>query len=193
MSAIPLTILVVAPISGRLSDYFGSLELCLSGSFIGVLGLFWMAGVFGGGINEHSDSTSIVLGLCVIGLATGLFQSPNNNAVMSAVPVHKLSVASALLATVRNLGLATGTDLSTSVLSWVISATGNFVTALHSALFVAGLVCIGAMGASLGKLGNPRKTAMKSAVKSAIKSSFKKLLKTPAKHVKNRVSKRKLQ
>ncbi len=158
MTAVPLTIFFIAPISGRLSDHLGSLELCLSGTLIGMLGLFSMSGVFGRGIHENTGSLMIVLSLCTIGLATGLFQSPNNNAIMGAVPLHKLSVASALLATVRNLGLVTGTGLSTSVFTWVMSTTGDFVTAFHTSLFVAGFICVGATLATLGKMGSVKET-----------------------------------
>jgi MFS family permease len=152
MSAIPLTIFVVAPISGRLSDDLGSLELCLSGALIGMIGLFAMSGVFGRGIYSETTHWGIGIGLCTIGLATGLFQSPNNNSIMSSIPIQKLSIASAFLATSRNLGLVTGTGLSTSLFSWMISLTGDFVSAFHAILFVAGLICFGALFASLGKL-----------------------------------------
>lgn len=155
MTAIPLTIFVVAPISGRLSDRLGSQGLSFSGALIGVIGLFLMSGAFGKGIYERTGHLQIILGLCSIGLATGLFQSPNNNAIMSAVPVNKLGVASALLATVRNLGLVTGTGLVTSLFTWRLSVTGNFITAFHTTLFVAGFIGIGAMIASLGKKRGP--------------------------------------
>lgn len=151
MTAIPLTIFVVAPISGRLSDRMGSQGLSVAGALIGALGLFVMGGAFGLGIHEHVSSAGIVLALCSMGLATGLFQSPNNNAIMGAVPSQKLGVASALLATVRNLGLVIGTGLSTGLFSWRQKVTGNFVESLHFTFFVAGVLAVGAMIASLGK------------------------------------------
>jgi EmrB/QacA subfamily drug resistance transporter len=151
MTAIPLTIFVVAPISGRLSDKLGSQELSIAGALVGVIGLFVMSGVVGLGIQEDTPSLGIVMGLCSIGLALGLFQAPNNNAIMGCVPLHKLGVASALLATVRNLGMVTGTGLSTTLFSWRLSSTGNFIAAFHTALFTASLIGIGAMFASLGK------------------------------------------
>ncbi len=151
MAAIPLTIFVVAPVSGRLSDRLGTKELSVLGSMIGMLALFAMSGVFGRGIYEGTGHGTIVFSLCVIGLAIGLFQSPNNNAIMGAVPVQKLGVASALLATVRNLGLVTGTGLSASLLSWGVALKQEFISAFHLALFVAGLICGGALVASLSR------------------------------------------
>jgi EmrB/QacA subfamily drug resistance transporter len=155
MTAIPLTIFVVAPISGRLSDRVGSQELSFAGALVGVLGLFSMAGVFGLGIHEHTSNVGIVMGLCSIGLATGLFQSPNNNAIMGSIPISKLGVASALLATTRNLGLVTGTGLATTLFTWRMSLTGDFTGSFHTALFTAGIVGFGALVASLAKRNTP--------------------------------------
>jgi len=151
MTAIPLTIFVVAPVAGRLSDRFGSKELSFIGAMTGALGLFSMGGFFGAGLSASSTIPKIVIGLCAIGLATGLFQSPNNNAIMSVVPPSKLGVASALLGTVRNLGLATGTGLATSLFAWRQSLQSNFVEAFHFTFKVAGLIAVGAMLAALAK------------------------------------------
>lgn len=151
MTFIPLTVFVIAPISGRLSDHLGSRGLSFGGAFIGVIGLFTMAGVLGTGMDPSSDHFQIISCLCLIGLATGLFQSPNNNAMMSCVPFNKLGVASAILAAIRNLGLVTGTGLATSLFTWRRSMTGDFINALHLTLFAAGWVCVGAMLTSLIK------------------------------------------
>jgi MFS family permease len=151
MTAIPLTILVVAPISGRISDRIGSRGLSVIGASIGALGLFAMAGLFGPGIGDHAHGPAIILGLCSMGLATGLFQSPNNNAIMGSVPTDKLGVASALLATVRNLGLATGTGTASVLFAWRESVTGNFISAMHTTFYFAGLFAMAAVLASYGK------------------------------------------
>jgi len=151
MTAIPLTVFVVAPISGRLSDRVGSSELSIAGTLVGALGLFAMAGLFGAGMDAAVTPGGIVLGLASIGLATGLFQSPNNNSIMGSVPPNKLGVASAFLATVRNLGLVTGTGLATSLFTWRMMETGNFVSSIHFTHCFAGGVGLLAMIASLGK------------------------------------------
>jgi len=152
MTAIPLTVFVVAPFSGRFSDRFGARGITVLGALVGSIGLFGMAGAFGGpGITETSESVAVVFGLCSVGLATGLFQSPNNNAIMGVVPTAKLGVASALLATVRNLGLVTGTGLATAVFSWRIHESGDFVSAIHFSFAVSGAVALAATFASFGK------------------------------------------
>ena len=151
MTAIPFTIFIVAPISGRLSDRMGTQGLSFAGALVGALALLLMSGALGKGIHEHITGLGIVLFLSSIGLATGLFQSPNNNAIMSAVPQSKLGVASALLATVRNLGLVTGTGLATSLFNWRMTVTNDFVGSLHFTHFIAAMIGVGAMFAALGK------------------------------------------
>lgn len=151
MTAIPVTVFVVAPISGRLSDHLGSQGLSFSGAMIGAIGMFIMAGVFGPGFQSESTHMDIVMGLCLIGLSIGLFQSPNNNAIMGCVPTSKLGVASALLATVRNLGLVTGTGMATSLFTWRMRVTQDFVLSFHTTLAVAGVIGVGAMLTSVVK------------------------------------------
>ena len=70
---------------------------------------------------------------------------------MGAVPINKLGVASAFLATVRNLGLVIGTGMATGFFTWRMEATKNFVTSLHSTYLISALVALGAMLACLGK------------------------------------------
>ena len=158
MTAIPLTILVIAPISGRLSDTLGSRGLSFAGAIIGTLSLLIMSGSLGPGIDAQFSSFEIVALLATVGLAIGLFQSPNNNAIMGSVPSSKLGVASALLATIRNLGLLIGTSLATGLFSWRMKETGDFVRSLHFTHTVGALIALGAMLASLIKRDEPRKS-----------------------------------
>jgi MFS family permease len=62
MTAIPISILIVAPIAGRLSDRFGGQELSFLGALIGAVGLFGMSGAFGSGITDHITAMGISLG-----------------------------------------------------------------------------------------------------------------------------------
>ena len=150
MTAIPITIFIVAPISGRISDRLGSYGLSRAGLFVGVLGLFLMSGILGPGLQRCTHDETILFELCLIGLAIGLFQSPNNSAIMGAVPTSKLGVASALLATIRNLGLVTSTGMTTDVFTWRLSETEDFIASLHTTLALAGLVGMSALVVSWG-------------------------------------------
>ena len=56
----------------------------------------------------------IVIATCM-GLAIGLFTSPNSNSVMSSVKKDKIGIASSLLSLSRNIGYSIGTALSTTI------------------------------------------------------------------------------
>lgn len=155
LTAIPITVFVVAPISGRLADRIGSVWLRVAGTLVGATGLFFMSGIFGGGFlkarmaaDQHAP-ISVIIGLCSMGLATGLFQSPNNTAIMSSVPTNKLGTASALLATIRNLGWAVGTGLAASLFMWRLETEADFVKALQTTFTLSGIVAVGAIVASI--------------------------------------------
>lgn len=114
MTAVPLTIFFVAPISGRLSDKYGSKVLATIGMSLLCLTMLLLALPFQGLLSRDPNFT--IFYLILVGAGVGFFQSPNNNAIMGAVSKTHLGVASALLATVRNLGLVTGAALSTTLL-----------------------------------------------------------------------------
>jgi EmrB/QacA subfamily drug resistance transporter len=145
MSGIPITIFVIAPISGLLADRYGTKTLSIFGASISATSLLWMSGIFGSGLTNSISQQAIVVVLCAIGLSSGLFQSPNNVTIMSSIPPDKLGIASALMATIRNLGLVTGTGVSAKVFSWRFSKTDDFLDAFHFSLLIAGLISVGTL------------------------------------------------
>lgn len=151
MTAIPLAILIVAPLSGRLSDQIGCRGLSFSGAAVLTCGLFVLSGIFGVGLHEDMNQIITTLMLFMIGLGMGLFQAPNNNAIMGSVPLSKLGTASAILATIRNLALVVGAGFSTNFFSWRHETTGNYLQALHSTHLLAGLIGVAAMMSALAK------------------------------------------
>ena len=48
---------------------------------------------------------NIILAMAVTGIGSGLFQTPNNSALMNNVPPEHRGVASGMLATARNIGM----------------------------------------------------------------------------------------
>jgi EmrB/QacA subfamily drug resistance transporter len=106
----PVTMLIVAPISGWLSDRFGSRTLGTIGMALASLILLWMST-----LTIHSTYGEVAVRLVVLGMGMGLFQSPNNSAVMSAAPANARGVASAVLGTMRNLGTMLGIGITGAV------------------------------------------------------------------------------
>ena len=106
----PLTMLIVAPISGWLSDRLGSRTLGTIGMALSALSLLWMSS-----LTTTSTYGDVAIRLVVLGLGMGLFQSPNNSAVMSSAPSTQRGVASAVLGTMRNLGTMLGIGITGAV------------------------------------------------------------------------------
>jgi hypothetical protein len=68
-----------------------------------LLGYFLMTG-----LSAETTTIGYILRFLPVGVGMGIFQSPNNSAVMGAVPRQRLGVASGLLAETRTLGQTTG-------------------------------------------------------------------------------------
>jgi EmrB/QacA subfamily drug resistance transporter len=103
LAVLPLSLGIVAPLAGWLSDRFGTRLITVIG--LGVL-VFAFSGVTQLGI--ETSSIGFVLTLLPIGIGMGIFQSPNNSAILGTVPPYRLGVASGLLAIARTLGQTTG-------------------------------------------------------------------------------------
>lgn len=96
---------------------------------ISTIGLFIL--IF---INEQMSLALVIFTLALLGLGTALFASPNNNAVLSAVPKQFLGVASSTLGTARLTGQVTSMALVTLILA---SCTGNVeLSPAYSQLFI---------------------------------------------------------
>jgi EmrB/QacA subfamily drug resistance transporter len=103
MATVPLAIGVVAPISGSLSDRVGTRPITVVGLAAMLLGFYTLSTV-----TTEMTTVGYVLRFLPVGLGMGIFQSPNNSAVMGAVPRRRLGVASGLLSMTRTLGQTTG-------------------------------------------------------------------------------------
>ncbi len=137
MTAFPLAVMVVAPFSGSLSDRIGTRTLACIGAGICALGLLLMSQ-----LSSSATSLDIIWRLAVFGLGTGIFQSPNNSAVMGSSPRPQLGVASGILSTVRNVGMVLGIAVGGGVLYAIVSPTilqQSSLTSNKAAEFLLGL------------------------------------------------------
>ncbi len=160
MTTIPATIFCIAPISGRMSDRHGSRFFSIAGISMVALSLI-LLGVDWYGLRENSPIHWIVFHLILSGVGFGFFQTPNSRAIMGDVDRSQLGVASALLATMRNLGLVIGTGLSSAILmylyprylaQWTDSPQEAFVRALRHTFLIIGCLCtVGIVSASFAR------------------------------------------
>ncbi|PIE81310.1 MAG: MFS transporter [Chloroflexi bacterium] len=106
MAMIPIFLGVAAPLSGSASDKYGTRRIASLGLLVVVAG-YWVMSSF----DTLTTLLLFALGTVPIGTGVGIFQSPNNSAVMGAVPPQRLGVASGLLGLSRTLGQTTGIAL----------------------------------------------------------------------------------
>lgn len=111
MTSFPLAVMVVAPFSGSLSDRMGTRTLACLGAGICALSLFLMSQ-----LPVSASSADVVWRMVLFGIGTGIFQSPNNSAVMGSAPRPHLGAASGILATMRNVGMVLGIAIGGAVL-----------------------------------------------------------------------------
>lgn len=112
MAAMPLTMLVVGPIAGTLSDRVGPRPLTTTALVIAATGLLWLST-----IRADTSLAQIVVQLILIGIGTGMFSSPNTSAVMGSVTPDRLGTASASTTTARQIGQSIGIAIATAIFS----------------------------------------------------------------------------
>ncbi|HET7011735.1 MAG TPA: DHA2 family efflux MFS transporter permease subunit [Anaerolineales bacterium] len=103
MGAIPAGLGVTAPLSGALSDRVGTRPITVAGLGVLVLGYLGLTG-----LGASTSPLGFLTRSAPIGIGMGLFQSPNNSAIMGTAPRERLGVASGMLALTRLLGQVTG-------------------------------------------------------------------------------------
>lgn len=160
-----LAFVVVGPISGYLSDRYGSRLFSTTGMILSAISLLWFST-----LPENTPYSVLVLPMIMTGIGGGLFFSPNTASIMSSVPTNRRGIASGMSSTILNGGslLSLGISfaiLATSVPHGVLQEIfaglpvtsgslelGRFVGAMHVAfIFNATLSAVAAVAAFLAK------------------------------------------
>lgn len=110
MATVPAAILLLAPRGGALADRFGPRRPATLGAALVTAAIALLATV-----RPASPVWLVVGALALYGAGAALFQSPNNSAVLAAVPAGQLGAASGLLALARQLGQILGIALASGV------------------------------------------------------------------------------
>jgi len=135
-----MCMVLLGPITGRLSDRFGSRGLTVLGLTISAAAWAVMAIT----LTESSPVLLIVILLMAQSTGTALFNSPNNSSILSAVDRAQYGVVSALTQLVRNSANVTSIAIATTVVVATMGAKGvepslDAVSPAVSEAFVAGL------------------------------------------------------
>ena len=130
MTPWPLAVCVAAPLAGRLADrlpagLLGGVGLAIFAAGLALLAL----------LPANASDLQIVWRMLVCGLGFGLFQSPNNRAIVSSAPRRRSGAAGGMLATGRLLGQTAGAVVMAALFH--ASARQPTVTAFWTAAVVA--------------------------------------------------------
>ncbi len=154
----------VGPLSGRMSDKFGSVIPATFGLLVQVIALFFYA--------HLSDTTGLWLVIVVSvinGIGGSSFFPANNSAVMKASPQEVFGIASGMLRTFANIGMVFSFSLAILVASRSISrnlafaifvgtaklsgpVARAFTTGLHAAFYASMVLMIIAAALSASRL-----------------------------------------
>ena len=150
LTAQPVVMAVIAPISGTLSDRIGTRLPAVLGMAILSVGLYTLSR-----LTAQSSIESIMLALAIIGLGTGAFISPNNSALMGSAPKSRQGIAAGILATSRNFGMVLGVGIAGAIFTTVLShgstglatpgnpiQNGAIFTALGKSFLAASLITL---------------------------------------------------
>ena len=145
LTAQPIVMAIVAPISGALSDRIGSRGLATVGMLLLAAGLVAL-----GLLVADGSLTQIAAALALFGLGIGIFVSPNNSALMGAAPRNRQGIASGVLATSRNVGMVLGVGFAgaifTTVTARAASPSAGLVAGVRASLLsAAGVALVGAV------------------------------------------------
>ena len=149
-AVISSTTLIVGPVIGWLSDKIGSRIQCTTGMTFISLALLLLSR-----LGPESTTLEILLRFVILGFGLGMFSSPNNSSVMGSVPRESLSTGSAMIATVRQVGMSIGMAIAGAIFAWL---TGDIpikmldalsiVSAYQDSLLIATIICTIAIIAS---------------------------------------------
>jgi len=138
LTAQPLIMAIVAPISGTISDRIGVQWPSVIGMTILSMGLFILSRV-----GAQTPLPYVALALAISGLGTGIFISPNNSALMGAAPRRRQGIAAGILATSRSVGMVLGVGLSGAIFTTVMArlpGDQSFFIAIQTSFLVGSII-----------------------------------------------------
>ncbi len=114
-----LMMMIMGPLSGRLSDRYGWRRLNVGGLIISATGLFLLSR-----ITETSPLGYVMAGMVLQSLGLSVFNAPNNSSILSTVDPAKYGVVSGFLNLVRNFGNVTSIAVATAIVTVTMASMG---------------------------------------------------------------------
>jgi MFS family permease len=99
LAPLALGMLVSSPLAGSWSDRRGSRALAALGMLVSAIALAGMTT-----LQAHSPYWQSAIWLSLVGIGSGMFNSPNTAAMMGAVPAHRRGIAAGVRMMLQNTG-----------------------------------------------------------------------------------------
>ena len=112
MFPVSLTVMIMAPVGGRISDRVGVRTPATLGLIIIGLGIFSFR-LLGLEVKE----VHILWRQVLLGIGIGLFNPANNSAIIGSLAREKAAIASSFLSLSRNLGMVVGVALAEMIVA----------------------------------------------------------------------------
>ena len=114
-----IAMIVIGPLSGRLSDRYGWRKLNVGGLLISAAGMFLLARV-----TENSSLDLVLAGMLLQSCGLGFFNSPNSSSILSVVERQRYGVVTALLNLMRNSAQVMGIAVATAIVTATMASMG---------------------------------------------------------------------
>ncbi len=149
----PVMQTLLSPFAGRLSDRIQPRYVASSGMASCLIGLLLLCFV-----EEHTHVSYLIGCLIFLGVGFAAFSSPNTKAVMGAVDRRIFGVASAVLGTMRQMGMTFSMGIVIMVLALYlgdsdvgVSNASQYVDGMRYAFMVFAVLCLVGVFASLAR------------------------------------------
>lgn len=108
---------VMGPLSGYLSDKYGTRGFSTGGMILTAIAFIFLST-----LSYNFNYLFFGLIVFVMGLALGMFSSPNTASIMNSVPADERGVASGMRSTLQNTGSTVGLGVLFSVVLIILAA-----------------------------------------------------------------------
>lgn len=119
LAVFSVVMIVVGPISGRLSDRYGTRAFKVTGMVLTAAGLLLFSR-----LTETSPLALMMPGMIAIGVGVGMFGPPNVSSILSTVAPPRYGVVSGLLAMFRNAFSVVSIVMATTIVTSAMAAKG---------------------------------------------------------------------
>ena len=144
---------IFSPFFGRLSDRVEPRILSSAGMATTAIGIALLAFV-----GQDSPIGYIIIGLALVGFGFALFSSPNANAIMSSAERRYYGLASAILSTMRQVGMMLSMGIVWTVFGIVMGRVeitpehyGDLITSVRIAFLICASLCASAIFFSMAR------------------------------------------